>query len=383
MTQLHLSPSKKNTNLASLCLVDHLFLGIARPLLYHEIHLESSLHRNKTSSNYSKLVNTLLFAPTCASFVRSIKITLKADAGDMDCIVFRSLLRRCKGLERVSTGWEEWKAPEAIGAQVIEAISKEAKSIKYLEIPSISLRLPPTLHIVNVLKELKSIVFKPTSLSPELVPVFGLQQVAWMSGFNRSALRRYLTSSYHTLTTLSCYIEYKDPPMFDVFPNLSTLRLLIGDFRTDQPTTTLKAMVETSRVEAVRSVLLSTHSISVKHLTIATKSSETARTLADYSILEALPTTLVTLAVVPQLLGILNLPALLPLDQIKPYPSSLRRLTIIPPSFMNSLSTESHELMKTVSRQVSKLLQNREVDLSVELGANFGDRYGVEQMCGL
>ena len=140
-------------------------------------------------------------------------------------------------------------------------------------------------------------------------------------------------------------------------------------------------MVETSRVEAVRSVLLSTHSISVKHLTIATKSSETARTLADYSILEALPTTLVTLAVVPQLLGILNLPALLPLDQIKPYPSSLRRLTIIPPSFMTS--TESHELMKTVSRQVSKLLQNREVDLSVELGANFGDRYGVEQMCGL
>jgi len=177
MTQLHLSPSKRNTNLASLCRVNHHFLGIARPLLYHEIHLDPSLHRNKTSSTYSTLLHSVILIRPCAIFVRSIKLTLKVDVNAIDLILLAISLKACTGLERLSTGWNEWKGSEADRARLFEIISQDATSVKQLEIGSISLPIQPTLQLARALRHLDRLVFKPIDIKQRLPPQFRLRQV--------------------------------------------------------------------------------------------------------------------------------------------------------------------------------------------------------------
>jgi len=306
--------------------------------------------------------------------VRSITITLAINGGDIDWILLRSVLRQCTMLENLSTGWDVWEGRELDVEKLCEVISKEATAIRRLKIPNVKLLLPSARLLSQTLHQLESLVFKPAVLSDDILPKFNLRQVAWINKLPYRALKTYLPSSSHSLTNLSFMVDYNDPPMLDMFPNLSTLRLALGKFDAVRPDHTSQSRHEENCIEAVRSILLSSHSLSISHLVLSTKHLETAQTLAEFSLVDSLPHSIVILAVVPQLLGIVNLPGLLPTDQLNPYPA-LRQLILIPPLFTDLVSERTHELMQTTLRQVARVFQRRRTELTVELGVKLGERY--------
>jgi len=207
----------------------------------------------------------------------------------------------------------------------------------------------------------------------------------WASRMPDVALKLYLIpSSSDILTKLSCSFDYEDPPMLDSFPNLSTLRLILGGFRTIENSKNASARIpDQDCLDAVRATLLSTHSLPVKHLTVSTKLFVTAESIADHCMLDYLPPTIVSFSGVPQFFGILILPSLVQLSTTagtRSYPD-LRRLTITPPLFTHVVDGDTHKLMETTLRRVSKVLASNGVDVIVDLGAKLGEDFGWIKAC--
>lgn len=377
--------STSKTPLLSLCLVNHFFLDLARPLLYRDIHLNPSLLRKKASSAYSKLVDTILFVPPHADFVRSVAIDLKLGSGDIDWIIFRSVLRQCRRLEKLSTGRVPWDGNDDEEVKLFDIIQKEAPSIKHLEVRNIDIPLPSTLLITRNLRQLELLAIYSLETSEQIRLKFKLRQVVWTSHLSHSALKISLIPSSSTiLTHLSCNLDYEDPPMLGSFSNLSTLRLVLDTFNLTHWLNGIPSPLPAGTcVDALRATLLTTHSLTLKRLTICTIHSETAEILGDYSILEYLPTSIVTLSTIPQLLGILNLPSLLAIGNEVSTCTRLRRLTIVPALFTDSVPGREYEYIEKIGRRVSQMLGSKGVDIVVELGAKVGDCFDIGRVSPL
>lgn len=249
------------------------------------------------------------------------------------------------------------------------------------------LELPATIQLVKSLRNLDTLVFEPVSTSSQIISLLNLRKVVWQSRLLHRALGIYLSSSRHTLTSMSFQFEYAEPPMLDIFPNLSTLRLTLGS-RSAKPPSKLPPVSTEDCAQAIRAVLLSTHSLPLRYLTISTTLSGTARALANYSILASLPGTILSFSTVPQLLGCLNLPSLLPdSNDTHPYPC-LRRLTIIPATSASLVKDDwgtkildALDVMEAVQK-VSEVLEKKKVEIIVEF-CEFDDRGGRSWLaCG-
>jgi len=385
MTQSTEFANSKAT-LATLCRVNLYFLEITRPLLYYEIHLDPSRQfGGKTSSTYSKIVHSLVLSRPCAAFVKSIKITWEVNVIDIELILLAISLKGCTGLERLSTGWNEWKGSKADRARLFEIVSEDAASVKHLEIGNIDLPIQTTLELARSLRRLDTLVFRPIDIDKRLPPQFRLRQVVWVTRLSDLALKLYLLpSSSDSLTILSCLFDYRDPPMLDSFPNLSTLRLILDIFHTlDTSSNTSKHLLYEGCLNAIRTTLVSTHSLAVKHLTISTMLPETAESVTDYCMLDYLPPTIVSFTAVPQLFSILNLPSLVQSSTTAGIPSypDLRRLTITPPLFTRVVDGETYKFMETTLRRVSKVLASKGVGVIVDLGAKLGEHFGWVEAC--
>lgn len=266
--------------LASLCRINHIFFEIARPILYHEIHLVPRVDRLIDSVADFKLVDTLLSSDSCANLVRSIHIPLHSYREGLKWASLTSLVRRCKRSEKLSTGWEESEGFQVGAVKLLEAISSESTSIKHLVVPNIPLRLHPLSTCFNILKELDTLVFLPKQVYRNFPLESSLRRVVLIGRLHSDALDIVFSSSTGTLTTLSCHVHYRYPALLDIFPNLTTLRLILGPFYVQSSKHGPDPPKEQS-VKSIRAILLSTHSLPLRSLALLAKRASTQTTFRN------------------------------------------------------------------------------------------------------
>jgi len=312
--------------------------------------------------------------------VKTIKLTLDPTKEDVNWKLLKNVMGRCKRLERVTTGWEGCQTSEAT-AKLFEAIGAGAASIKHLEVPVPIARLPPISKLLVTTTQLETLVFKPVDVDHKVKLKFRLREVVWMSRLPQRALGIYLSASTLTLIKISCHIAYENPPSLDIFPNLSTLRLVLGPFNLPESKRS-NDLSEQQCSDAIKLILRSTHSLPLRSLAVITRHAETAETLRHYAILDSLPPALSELTTNPHLLCDNNIRLLFSTNNTSRYPS-LRSLKIVPSFLTTSLEDSEHEWMKASLQAVAKAFGSKELSIAIRLGAKLGERFLDEEACSL
>lgn len=373
---------ERSATLASLCLVNRLFLHIARPLLYHTVRLDPTFDLRFLDSDCSKLAQTLFCNMHCAGEVKKLRLVLEQHDKYTDWNLLRVILRKFTRLETISTSWDSNEGFLDDSAGLWAAIEAAAPQIKHLETPLVKLNYPASSSVRTRFKSLETLVIRPSSIILDKASECKLRHVVFSNRIPRAAIELYLASAHETLTSLSFQVTYEDSIMLDLsnFPNLSTLNLVLGDFHSHNSLPDRLIEHERQCIETVQALILSSHSLTLRTLSLATKLDSTAASLSDYPILNLLPPTLQHLSAVPELLGEKNIPLLFPNRKRKPYPCpSLSRITILPSIYTDDLDEWDIDEMATTQTRLSELCEEQKLSIEVVLRVNLGDEYGAAE----
>lgn len=273
-------------------------------------------------------------------------------------------MRRLTGLQKISTEWNGWNKKETDIRDLSAAIEVEASSIKHLEIPNIGLVYPQSSFIISKMDELKTLAIMPFGVHTGATPRFKLNRVFFRSPVSQDSLTFWLSSSQDTLTSLSLVMNYPNPVKVDMFPNLSTLNLILSDRR-------LLAISSASPfgvfISATEDVLKSARSLPIKTLSLTLDSVELAKALSARSILSSLPLTLLSLGTVPQLLTDVDLASLFPKNRSSPCPS-LKRLSILPPTFYHVIGIDEYDDLVVTFKRLSEMFRKNGIQVQVDVG---------------
>ena len=105
--------------LASLCLVNHHFLDIARPLLYHQVYLDFFDDYNQPWSALRQTFQSLLKVQHCSVLVKAIRISME-EINALELTALAYLLSQLECLESIQTGLIEDREAE----EFMDAIGK-------------------------------------------------------------------------------------------------------------------------------------------------------------------------------------------------------------------------------------------------------------------
>ncbi|GAA5842798.1 hypothetical protein JCM5353_008111, partial [Sporobolomyces roseus] len=296
-------PSKlRCADLASLCLINHFFLDLARPLLYREVHLDFNQHYNESHSAIHRLVSTLLNIDHCSKLVKRVGISMD-DKLNLEIPTLTHLLSQLKSLESIQTGEIE----EEDQADFVQAILKHQSGVKHLELRDFALDW----KFLDKLGALKTLVgrFDPSQGVEEALQdvelAFELDRfVSYsFSSLTNKTFGRILQSSWSSLTILAFPVN-PDHVDFDLrrLENLNTLRIVLDDDENSSlealnshTTAQLRAKrstVITLFVQQIRSILLSAQSLPIQTFSITVEENHVSDILATHLLLDLLPPTL-------------------------------------------------------------------------------------------
>ncbi|GAA5963441.1 hypothetical protein JCM3765_003073 [Sporobolomyces pararoseus] len=378
--------SERNSTLTSLCLVNHLFLDLARPLLYREVHL--TLARGFTVSCSSMLLfTTLIGNGECAKLVKDLRISFR-DQYETGTDTLGQLLNCLEGLVTIRAAWNQVMDPEE-GEGFIQWIGGCKPQIQHLKLPWINLEHEAQDYMFSRFAQLKTYIGQLAD--PNETPVLfrsplvdrkqpfrnvscRLERLVLRGSVNSLALYQLLRLSHHTLSILSLTLlpESSD---FDLspFPNLTVLRLWINggperiSLQIDKSATGNQK--RESFAQDVRKTLRSVQQTSLKTLAIWTEEDFIGNWLARTLVPEMfLPRSLVNFSATLPLLG--NDSSLVKALRGRSLPS-LAKVCILPqllePSGVD-LKTSVKSLLSVCSEFKVRLFSRKSVDERLALG---------------
>ncbi|GAA5842807.1 hypothetical protein JCM5353_008114 [Sporobolomyces roseus] len=296
---------ERAANLSSLCLVNHHFLEIARPLLYRQVHLDFSQDYDKPWSAIRQLFRTLLKVEHCSILVKSIRISMdQTTALEVTAIAY--LLSQLQSLESVQTGFTEDGEDD-----FMDAIRKHQPGLKHLELRGVTFEWSHHWRMLNALEDLEVLVGQFDSLenvepaSHQSNLACELRRFVSHSSITTSTFERILHSSSESHTSLAFTInpEHAD---FDLsrFKNLKSLRIALEDdtnmtldlydYELNQHyrTRAIREAPSSKFATQLRSILESTLALPVETLSITVEEDYIAEIMSSQSFLRLLPCSL-------------------------------------------------------------------------------------------
>ncbi|GAA5897283.1 uncharacterized protein JCM6883_006642 [Sporobolomyces salmoneus] len=292
---------KDDRTLHSLCLVSRLFMQLARPILYREVYIDLARSFEGENNLTVKLMRTLMENAECRRLVKGLRI--RALVGYYDLPLVRSvmmghLLSHLSSLERI-------KVVHGSMGQLAEVIGKHRPGLKSLVLSRVQLYGQSFGNIIDKLNELEVFVGHfPLTLrkfddAASSRTTRKLRKVVAAHPVELNMFSRFILPSRDTLTSLTITISI-DTRQLDLSPftNLTDLRLCLGapaeyGLRRGEEWEEDIAKFATS----LQRILRSTHSLSIRTLTISTSQHLVANALSKYSLFDVLPPTVVYLNV--------------------------------------------------------------------------------------
>ncbi|GAA5897388.1 uncharacterized protein JCM6883_006684 [Sporobolomyces salmoneus] len=291
------SESTRDRTLASLCLVNRLFLQLARPILYREVYVdftedfeEEKFFRSVKFFRSFKILRTLIDVPRCGTLVKRLRF----DLGRVEIPFIRA-----KVLARLLTALKSLEGIEVINGvrnQGIDGVIVRCRPrLKSLEVPEMELDGNNLFRIFNTLDELEVYVGPLPAVHQELdvwatafPPSSHLRRVAVNFPVDPDSFRRYIEPSRHVLTKLAISLDVEHHE-FDLsgFSNLTELHIRLGNvpktnFSLDyvaleRSSARIRRFITSKHREdvanfasSIQRLLRSTQSTPIKYLTIST-----------------------------------------------------------------------------------------------------------------
>ncbi|GAA5822737.1 hypothetical protein JCM5353_000647 [Sporobolomyces roseus] len=296
---------ERAANLASLCLVNHHFLEIARPLLYRQVHLDFSQDYDEPWSAIRQLFRTLLKVEHCSILVTSIRISMdQTTALEVTAIAY--LLSQLKSLESVQTGYIEDGEDD-----FMDAIRKHQPGLKHLELRGVTFQRSHHWKMLRTMEDLETLVGQFDSVdNVEPAPhqsnlACKLHRFVSHSSITTSTFWRILHSSSASLTSLAFTVNPEDAD-FDLsrFKNLKNLRIALeddtkmtldlSDYDSNQHyrTRAIREAPTSNFATQLRRILESTLSLPVETLSITVEEDYIAEVMSSHPFLGILPRSL-------------------------------------------------------------------------------------------
>jgi hypothetical protein len=211
-----------------------------------------------------------------------------------------------------------------------------------------------------------------------------------LSPITQCAFECLAFSSNNSLTALSLSLHQENIPWdLSRFPHLSTLKLSLRDQAGDDDDFDL--FMPGGRQEWIdaigdrlHSILVSTRSLNLRHLSISIKHLETSLHLSITELLHCLPPSLKKLSISSPLLTGDNRDLLFPSSEHSPCPL-LEEIEILPPGQVQQLSRIEFELMKLAQQLVRDECEKRGINVKLAIrsqGLGFDERSALNLFGG-
>ncbi|GAA6016307.1 hypothetical protein JCM11491_006810 [Sporobolomyces phaffii] len=196
--------------LSKMCRVNRAFLDVARPLLYSSLHLKIEYSLYEDTSQYHRLIRTLIENPQCAKHVRSLQISA-AGAESADWLVIQMLLSLLD-LKTLKVGGSMRKTTTE---SLVPAISRTQPRLEQLCLPSSTMtetefgRLLPALPELKVFKgriwveEMSDRTEEEVAAALATPPTYKLRELCLGWGPRQNAFDYATQNSLTTLTHLT------------------------------------------------------------------------------------------------------------------------------------------------------------------------------------
>ena len=296
--------TERVATLASLCLVNHLFLEIARPLLYHEIHLDFWADYEEPSSQMGRLLSTLLNVKHCSELVKGIRISI-GDVLILDKTLVPSLLSQLKAVDSIDIGGLEDGSEE----ELLQTIHEHQPRLRKFTMRTSTLSSSRQRKLLGTFKKLETLIGRFGEFADDNLPSsndeldFRLRRFVSHSTLKRTTFESILASSWISLTSLAFAVspEHAD---FNLRPlkNLDTLRIKIeDDFDRTLDSGELNqdgGMVRTRQIRIelfviqIRMIIESTQSLPLKTLSITVEDHHIPDAIVPHLLLTSLPPSL-------------------------------------------------------------------------------------------
>ena len=314
--------------LASLCLVNHHFLQIARPLLYRQIQLDFDDEWTIVNQETYLLSGTLATVRSCLKAVRNLHLSFCGRAHYCEGFGrWPGMLMGLGQLDSISASWEgahdslaEWSVSDvdwdeakrilgAVEEAFIDGVIEHQADLKCLELAYVEeLDYGAFLSIFAHLTRLETFVvdklpFYPYCKRVPLDAVCHLRRLVLKSAFEPSTLQHILRSSQTSLTSLAFPFDTKDLPLdLSCLSTLSDFHLSIlpdeaGPIPADHAFTAILRRLKKFILETLRPTLNSLNSLPLNNLSIATECPVLQPLLKLIPILDLVPPSLARLQV--------------------------------------------------------------------------------------
>ncbi|GAA5992453.1 hypothetical protein JCM5350_001598 [Sporobolomyces pararoseus] len=230
--------SERNSTLASLCLVNHLFFELARPRLYRRICIDLTCDL-KFGSSSSAVISTLTSNAECGRLVKELRVSFFGIFGQGISTVepVLNLVDSLEGLEVVQADLKQFFLGDAVD-KFVEIIIERKPHIQHLEFPRTVAHYKLEEQIFSKLSHLRTYIGRlpgPDYIETEdphqlYQNVFcRLERLVLRSPAKPLYLNRLLCLSHHTLTALSFSVA-PESSNFDLssFTSLTLLRISIS-----------------------------------------------------------------------------------------------------------------------------------------------------------
>jgi len=293
-------------SLAQFCLVNHHFLEIARPLLYHDVHLDFFQDYNSSWSSLRQLFRTLLDFDHCSILVNIIRISMDT-ATHLEVTAVAYLLSQLKALKSIQMEGIE----DGDDEDCIRAIHKHQVGLKHLELRGVMFEGSNHWSMLRALEGLETLVGgfdAPEDDEPasHLVNLpCKLRHFVSHSTLTLATFDCVLHSSWSSLTSLAFVI---DPECADLdlqrLKNLNTLRIVLEDdtnlsleplpFSSDpsRRLPNLRMLQILKFALKIRMIIISIQSLPIETLSITVKEDYISKAISPYLFLAPLPSSL-------------------------------------------------------------------------------------------
>ncbi|GAA5876745.1 hypothetical protein JCM16303_006273 [Sporobolomyces ruberrimus] len=229
----HHPSRKRNSTLASLCLVNRTWLAIARPLLYREVRL--NVLRRQGLGSISATTPDLTHVSLFPDLVRTVKIASDGVVIPNDVTRLSALLSLLKDVEAINLEPRQARIDGATVPKLVETVILHCPKLRQLELPNPYVHydqepvdLNPILSAFPCLESLRGhLKLDHPSTSAPPSPLFHLKRLVLCSPFDLVTFAAMTSNSYDSLTTLSLRIDGSSD-LIDLsrFHNLTSLHLV-------------------------------------------------------------------------------------------------------------------------------------------------------------
>lgn len=230
----------------------------------------------------------------CSKLVKGIHIQME-DINSLQMTAFAYLLSHLGALESVKIDEGDYETLRKLA----RTVQKHQIGIKHLEIRESFVEWESEWELLNGLETLETFVTNCYHLTDSGIDssfanlACELYRFVSHSCLTISIFERILHSSWESLVTLAFPIN-SGHACFDLhrLKNLHTLRIKLEDVVKDSSSRQIQLAHKNAYVEAIRLILRSVQSLSLKTLSVATESSEVADGLVNIRLFDLLPPSL-------------------------------------------------------------------------------------------